>query len=152
MLRGDAMAAEAARKEEPPMVEDDDMIRRGDVLAILDDEAWLDDTVRRVRALPAVTPRPMKDAPRDGTKVLAWWPAQPGRRKAAWVTSEVNEDTFCRSARGDFSYLGAENAPTQFLPHPPEGGSDAPRDRGKMVKPKPGDLCGGYATEGGGDA
>ena len=132
---------------------DKDLIRRGDALAALD---WGDiygrnaqDAVMRV---PAATPRPMKDAPRDGTKVLAWWPAQPGRRKAAWVTSEVNEDTFCRSARGDFSYLGAENAPTQFLPHPPEGGSDAPRDRGKMVKPKPGDLCGGYATEGGGDA
>jgi hypothetical protein len=53
------------------MVEDDDMIRRGDVLAILDDEAWLDDTVRRVRALPAGTPCPMKDAYRAGLEAAA---------------------------------------------------------------------------------
>ena len=41
-----------------------------------------------------------------------------------------------RHARGAFA----------AIPHPPE--ADTPRDRGKMVKPKPGDRCGGYATEG----
>ena len=102
----------------------DDLIRRGDALAALD---WGDiygrnaqDAVMRV---PAATPRPMKDAPRDGTKVLAWWP-----NDGEWMTTWSRVATSGRVEwHSNWSVVFEDSgcAPTRFLPHPTEGGSDA---------------------------
>ena len=100
----------------------------------------------RLEALTAATPRPMKDAPRDGvTLVVSEMLAKDLR---AWADrQEVLEPAHSARRRDLISIL--QQISSRFLPHPPE--ADVPRDRGKMVKPKPGDRCGGYATEGGDD-
>jgi hypothetical protein len=127
---------------------DDDLIRRDDVLAAIGDAAYkhlghdaysngMDAGARfqterdlaAVRALPAVTPRPMKDAPRDGTKVLAWWPS-PHSQESHYVTTWCAVDDAGREVwQSPFDSAPVDETgwhiPTRFLPHPPEGGSDA---------------------------
>lgn len=43
--------------------DDDKSVRLADVLAVLHDEGWLGHSVQRIRALPAATPRSMREAP-----------------------------------------------------------------------------------------
>jgi hypothetical protein len=92
------------------------------------DPFWTDVRDMRVGAIlstiPAATPRPMKDAPRDGTKVLAWWPPTVG--PGAWMTTwrETVHDMEAWNCPDCYAYDGDDHAPTRFLPHPPEGGSD----------------------------
>jgi hypothetical protein len=103
---------------------DDDLVRRGDVLAAVLDAMRKHVYPRyteAIAALPAVTPRPMKDAPRDGTKVLAWWPSGPGW-KTTWSFNDGAGDGW--QSCWAWCYADALEAPTRFLPHPPEGGSD----------------------------
>jgi hypothetical protein len=119
---------------------DKDMILRGDVLAAIGDAAYkhlghdaysngMDAGARfqterdlaAVRALPAVTPRPMKDAPRNGKKVLAEWPG------VGWVSTEWLRDAGWGGWDSPVGHATPDdpNAPTRFIPHPTEGGSDA---------------------------
>ena len=118
---------------------DDDLIRRGDALdaiaAALAERSGNDEfgnIMRDVRlqneadqdainALPAVTPRPMNDAPRDGTKVLAEWPG------VGWVSTEWLRDAVWGGWDSPVGHATPDHpeGPTRFLPHPTEGGSDA---------------------------
>jgi hypothetical protein len=63
------------------------------------------------------TPRPMSEAPRDGTKVLAWWEGADGYLTTWWD----------REAHGFGAWVGTWiggadglHFPTHFLPHPEE--------------------------------
>jgi hypothetical protein len=109
------------------MTDDDDLIRRGDVLAAIERlltgylPAFREHAQRRIAAIPAVTPRPMKDAPRDGvTLVVSEMLAKDLR---AWADrQEVLEPAHSARRRDLISIL--HQISSHFLPHPPEGGSD----------------------------
>jgi hypothetical protein len=173
------------------MTDDKAMIRRGDVLAICQ-QAEIDEgphsiavwVSERVRALPAVTPRPMGEAPRDDFDLLIA-DAREAAEKAMvrfpqpnYVISKIAEEAgevvkaaiHCAEGRETAENLRGEMVQTIAMLYrlwmegdgvhglpavrsaPLAVPEDAPRDRGKMVRPKPGDRCGGYATEGGSDA
>jgi hypothetical protein len=89
---------------------DDDLIRRGDVLAAVLDAMRKHVYPRytdAIAAIPAVTPSPVNDAPRDA------------------VIREIAAEV--AKWRNDTPMTGAECAAGilhHFLPHPPEGGSD----------------------------
>jgi len=127
---------------------DDHLIRRDDVLAALGLAAWkhegddayskgLDAGARQqsqadfdaIRALPAVTHRPMKDAPRDGWQPIALYTPEFGM-----VLGHANGMVrLVMWERGAWVQVGATIEagwfePTEWMgftpPHPPEGGSD----------------------------
>jgi hypothetical protein len=113
---------------------DKDMIRRGDVRKALR-QLFVDAFAGRLNddpvpigiidRIPAVAPRPMKDAPRDGTKVLAWWPpvwTDPGEWASTWWQRGPSQVARWETLH---KFSSGADVPTRFLPHPPEGGSDA---------------------------
>jgi hypothetical protein len=71
----------------------------------------------------AERPRPMSEAPRDGTRILAWWPPlTEDEGNDGWLTTwwghQVNRveegwENACEWERPDSDY-----APTMWLPHP----------------------------------
>lgn len=70
--------------------------------------------------------RPISEAPRDGTPVIAHWPHLGGRAVVAWVT-QAGRRPRTWTASHSFGYLGrmAEGSePTHWmpLPSPPEEG------------------------------
>jgi hypothetical protein len=123
---------------------DDDLIRRDDVLAILAARVAWWDVDAAVRALPAVTPHIDWDA-----ADAALWANEIELLECYDVHPEdYKNDPEADEARRAFLEHLFRVALPAATPRPMKGTS---RDRGKMVKPKPGDMCGGYATEGGSD-
>jgi hypothetical protein len=90
--------------------EGDDAIRKA-----LETEGAL---LRNMLELGQPTPRPMGEAPRDGTKVLAWWPPigrEPGEWVSTWWQRGPSQVARWEAAmKFDHGMYG----PTHFLPHP----------------------------------
>ena len=103
------LADEAAKRATNPVVRQTHAVKAAKLRRVAD-------------ALPAVTPRPMGEAPRDGTKVLAWWPALPhDADTGAWATTwfKVNAGGLKQwHTPWEEALDGDDPAPTHFLPHP----------------------------------
>jgi hypothetical protein len=115
--------------------EGDDLIRK----ALEAEDALL----RDMAELGAPAPRREADAYRAGLEAAAeWHDDQYGLMLAA------SESLYTEGAQDEADAICEWHRSSAAAIRAMKGTS---RDRGKMVKPKPGDLCGGYATEGGSD-
>lgn len=72
-------------------------------------------------------PQPMATAPKDGTRVLAWWPPfNEAGDNGGWVTTwwETNAGGLT-GWESPWEYADLDSPPTHWLPHP-----DAPKGAG----------------------
>jgi hypothetical protein len=112
------------------MIDDKDLIRRGDVLAIVGPMQWSNsqiatiaasDAYKAIRALPAATPRPMGEAPRDEVVVELIETAQWARNRLEQIADDAwhgDGRDLKRSVEGVFLDFDAALAKCGSFMHP----------------------------------